>query len=96
MTRKRRHLTGSHLELAVEGRKLAYTVHFTLYKAEHTGGGSHVTGNDVTRFEVTRSDPEVMSFDQKSAGSGCMKAKSGVYCTFHFLQGCSSQEEAVT
>jgi len=26
-------LTGSHLEVAVEGRKLAYTVHFTFYKA---------------------------------------------------------------
>jgi len=27
-----RHLTGSHLEVTVEGRKLAYTVHFTSYK----------------------------------------------------------------
>jgi len=27
-------LTGSHLEVAVEDRKLAYTVHFTSYKAE--------------------------------------------------------------
>jgi len=26
-------LTGSHLEVAVQGRKLAYTVHFTSYKA---------------------------------------------------------------
>ena len=32
MTRRWRHLTGSHLEVAVEGRKLAYTVHFTSYK----------------------------------------------------------------
>jgi len=28
-----RHLTGSHLEMAVEVRKLGYTVHFTSYKA---------------------------------------------------------------
>jgi len=27
------HLTGSHLQVAVEGRKLANTVHFTSYKA---------------------------------------------------------------
>jgi len=33
MTRKRRHLTGSHLEEAVEGRKLTYTVRLTTYKA---------------------------------------------------------------
>jgi len=26
-------LSGSHLEVAVDGRKLAYTVHFTFYKA---------------------------------------------------------------
>jgi len=28
--------------------------------------------------------------------SGCRRPKSGEYCTFHFLQGCSWQEEAVT
>jgi len=31
--RKWRHLTASHLEVAVQGRKLAYTVRFTFYKA---------------------------------------------------------------
>jgi len=36
VTRKCRHLTGSHLEGAVEGRKLAYTVHFTSYKLENS------------------------------------------------------------
>jgi len=44
---------------------------------------------------VTGSDPEVTSFDRKSPGSACRRPKTGVYCTFHFLQGCSSQEEAV-
>jgi len=39
---------------------------------------------------------EVTSFDRKSPGSGCRRPKAGVYCTFHFLQGCSLQEEAVT
>jgi len=33
VTRKWRHLTGSHLEVAVEGRKLVYIVYFTSYKA---------------------------------------------------------------
>jgi len=33
VTRKLRHLIGTHLEVAVEGRKLAYTVHFTSYKS---------------------------------------------------------------
>jgi len=46
--------------------------------------------------QVTESDPKVTSFDRKSPGSGCRRPKTGVYCTFHFLQVCSSQEEAVT
>jgi len=29
--------------------------------------------------------------DRKSPGSGCRRPKTPVYCTFHFLQGCSSQ-----
>jgi len=41
---------------------------------------------------VTGSDPEVTSFDRKSPGSGSRRPKSGVCCTFHFLQGRSSQE----
>ena len=55
-----------------------------------------MTGNDVMRAVVTGSDPEVTSFDRKSFGCGCRRPKSGVYRTFHFLQGCSLQEEAVT
>jgi len=38
----------------------------------------------------------VTSFDRKSPGSACRRPKTGVYCTFHFLQGCSSQGEPVT
>jgi len=45
---------------------------------------------------VTVSHSEVTSFDRKSPGSGCRKSKTCVYCTFHFIQGCSSKEEAVT
>ena len=37
VTRKRRHFSGKHLELAVEGLILAYTVHFTSYKAVARG-----------------------------------------------------------
>jgi len=55
-----------------------------------------VTGNYVTWFQVIGSDPELTSFDRKSPGSGCRRPNTGEYCTFHFLQGCSSQEEAVT
>jgi len=33
VTRKWRRLTGSHLDVAVESRKVAYTVHFASYKA---------------------------------------------------------------
>jgi len=54
-----------------------------------------VTGNDVTSPEVTGSDPEVTSFGRKSLGSGCRRPETGEYCTFHFLQGGSSLEEAV-
>ena len=61
MTRKCR-LTGSHLELTVEGRKLAYTVHFTAYKAATGRGRSHVTGNDIMWLQVTGSAQEVTSF----------------------------------
>jgi len=45
---------------------------------------------------VTGSDPELTSFDRKSPGSGCRRPKTGKYCTSHFLQGCSWQEEAMT
>jgi len=48
-----------------------------------------VSGNDVTSPHVTESDPEVTSFDRKLPGSGCRRPKTGVYCTFHFLQGLS-------
>jgi len=55
-----------------------------------------VTGNDVTRPQVTGSDPEVTSFDWKSPGSSCGRPKTNVYFAFHFLQGCGWQEEALT
>ena len=48
----------------------------------------------VTLQEMTSRElrgPEETSFDRKSPGSGWGRPKTGVYCTFHFLQGCSSQ-----
>jgi len=96
MTRKWCPLTGSHLEVAVEGQKLHILYFLTSCKAVARGGSSHVTGNNVTWPQVTESDPEKTSFDRNSPGSGCGRPKTGVYCTFHFLHGCSSQEEAVT
>jgi len=95
VTRNWRHLTGAHLEVSVEGQKLPHTVHFTSYKAVARSIGGHVTKSDVTSFQVTGSDPEVTLFDRKLPGSGCRRPKAPVYCTFHFLQGCNSQEEAV-
>jgi len=55
-----------------------------------------VTGNDVTWPQVIGSDQEMTLFDQKSPGSGCASPKTRVYRTFHFPQGCSSQEIFVT
>jgi len=96
VTRKWGHLTGTHLEVAGEGRKLAYTVHFTSYKAvacrrrqSRDGNRRHMTSGD-------RKWPKVTSFDRKSPRNGCRRPKTGVYCTFHFLQGCNWKEEAVT
>jgi len=45
---------------------------------------------------VTASDPEVTSFDRKSPGSGCRRPTSLVLGMFELLQGCNSQEVAVT
>jgi len=44
---------------------------------------------------VTESDPKVKSLDRKSPENGFIGPKTGIYCTLHFLQGCSSKE-AVT
>jgi len=48
MTRKFRHLTRSHLEVAVGGPKLAYTVDFTSYKAVAPSIRQSLKGNDVS------------------------------------------------
>ena len=45
---------------------------------------------------MTRSDPEVMSFDRKSPGSGRKRPISQVLGAFELLQGCNSQQVAVT
>jgi len=55
-----------------------------------------MTGNNITWPHVTGSDSEMTSFDWKSPGSGCRRPKIRIYCEFLFLQGCSSQGEAVT
>ena len=54
-----------------------------------------MTGYDiVTSHDV--SDLEVMSLDRKSPGSGCRRPISQVLGKFELLQGCNSQEVAVT
>ena len=45
--------------MAVEILKLVFCVFLSSYRAVTRGGGSHVTGNDVTLPHVTGSDPEV-------------------------------------
>jgi len=95
VTWKWRHLFKNLLEVAVEGRKLAYAGHLIYYKA--VVRREAVTWQEMTSHDkVTGSDPEVTSFDRKSPGRGCRRPKTGVYCVFDFLQGLSSQEEAVT
>ena len=43
-----------------------------------------------------RSDLEVTSFDRKYPGSGCRGPIRHLLGTFELLQGCNSQEVAVT
>jgi len=83
-------------EVTVEGRKLAYTVHFTSYKAAARRGRQ---SRDGKWHHVTSGDWKCPGSDvihRKSPGSGYRKPNTGVYCTFHFLEGCSSRGEAVT
>jgi len=96
VTRKTRHLTASHLEVAVAYRKLAYTMRLTSYKAVFRGSRQWRDKKWLTWAQVTGSIPEVTSFDRKSYGSDSRMPKTGIYCAFDFLQGCSSQEEVVT
>jgi len=91
VTRKWRHLTGSHLGVAVEGLKLASTVHFNEYKAVARSTRQSCEGNDVTWTHVIECDPGMTPLDRKSPGSVCRRPKTHVHCTFHFLQGCSLQ-----
>jgi len=89
LTQKWRHLIGSHLEVAVEGRKLGYTVQFTSYKAV---ARRRRQSRDRKWRHVTSGDgkcPKSDCFDWKSSWSCCRRPKTGVYCRFHFLQGCT-------
>ena len=52
--------------------------------------------NDVTWPELTGGDPKVTSFDRNPPGSGCRRPISQVLGAFELLQGCNSQEVAVT
>ena len=54
-----------------------------------------MTGNDVSD-NVTGRDQEVTSFHRKSPGSGGGRPISQGVGTFEPLQGCKSQEVAVT
>jgi len=45
---------------------------------------------------VTSSDLEVTSFHQMWTGDGCRRAKTSILGAFQYLQGCNSQQVAVT
>jgi len=96
VTRKRRHLTGGHLEGAVEGQKLAYTAHFTSYKAvarrRRQSRHRRWCHRELRLPEVTRRWCYLTGSHLKVAVEGQKRPET----TFHFLQGCSSQEEAIT
>jgi len=86
---------GSRLQVAVDGPKLPYTVHFTSYKAV---ARRRRQLRDRKWRHVTSGDRKWLASDviwRKSHGSG-WSPKTRVYCTFHFLQGCNLQWEAVT
>ena len=55
-----------------------------------------MSANDVTLPHVTICDPQVTSFDRKTPGCGCRWPATQVLDTFEHLQGCNSQEVAVT
>jgi len=95
VTQKWSDLTGSHLQMVVEGRKLEYTVPFTSYKAVARRRQSC----DMKACQVTLSDRKWLGsyvIWPESPGSGCRRTKTNVYCAFDIPLGCSSQEEADT
>jgi len=96
VTRKWRYLTGIPLEVGVESRKPAYAVHSTSYKAVTRSSRMSRQRKWLHGAQITGSDLKVTSFDRKSPRSCFTRPKTGAYCTFHFLQGCSSQSDAVT
>jgi len=53
-----------------------------------------VTWQEMTSREPTW--PEVTSFDRKSIGSGCRRRIRQILGTLELLQGCNSQEVAIT
>ena len=55
-----------------------------------------MTENDVTWPEVTRCDWEATPLHRNWPGKGCRKPKTHLFSAFQLLQGCNSQEVAVT
>jgi len=91
VAQKWRHLTGSHLEVAVEGLWSKFTVHLYSYRAVTR---RRWQSRDRKWLQVTTLDrkwPEVTSFDRKSRGSGSKWPIRQVLGTFELLQGCNSQ-----
>jgi len=103
--RKWRHVTESDPEVTSFDRKspgsgrrkpkLTYFVHFTSYKAV---ARRRRKSRDRKWRHVTpgvRKSPKSDVIWPECTGSGCRSPKTLTYCTFHFLQGGCSQEEAV-
>jgi len=81
--RKWRHLTGRHVKVAVEGRKLACTVHFISYKAVARRKKSR-DRKWLTWPQVTGNDPEVVILAEVT-WKWLYKAGNSCILRFHFL-----------
>jgi len=77
VTRKWCHLTGSHLEVAVEGLKLGFCVSLSFYRATTRRKWQSQHRNWRQCPHVTGSDPEVTSFHRMPLGIGCRRPKVG-------------------
>jgi len=88
--RKSRHFRAEVTWKCLRRAKTRVLIRFSSYR--------NVTRRWVTWQEMTCkcNSSEVMSFQRKWPGSGCKRPKTHIFSVFQFLQGCTSQEVAVT
>jgi len=92
VTQKWRQLIGRYLEVAVENQELTYLVHFTSYKAD---GRGRRQSRDRKWCHLTSGDRTWNWTDVTTASNLEVAVGQNPRTLYiHFLQGCSSQEEA--